>query len=225
MNSFNHYAYGAIGDWMYRVMAGLDTHEDGVGYKHSMIKPHIGGGFTQAGVSLLTYYGTLSSKWNVEKDRILLDIEIPANTTSTVYIPAASADDVTEGGKALSQVSGIRVTGADKDYVTVNLGSGTWHFAAKRIIPDESVDYTEYAGKYKVEGGMVDLIEISLQQGKLILAVYGNTGELYPVQGEKDRFTDASGSVVTFHRDASGKVETVKVDVLGMTYGGLKMKD
>ncbi len=225
MNSFNHYAYGAIGDWMYRVMAGLDTYEDGVGYKHSMIRPHIGGGFTHAGASLATYYGTLSSKWNIEKDRILLDIEIPANTSSTIYIPAASAGDVTEGGKALTQVSGIEVTGAADGYVTVRLGSGTWQFAAKRIIPDETADFTEYAGKYKVEGGMVDLIEISLQQGKLLLSADANTGELYPVKGEKDRFTDASGSVVTFQRDAAGKVETVKVDVLGMTYEGLKMKD
>ena len=44
MNSFNHYAYGAIGDWMYRIMVGIDTYEDGVGYKHSRIKPHVGGG-------------------------------------------------------------------------------------------------------------------------------------------------------------------------------------
>ncbi|HWH62816.1 MAG TPA: family 78 glycoside hydrolase catalytic domain, partial [Ginsengibacter sp.] len=43
MNSFNHYSYGAIGDWMYRSMAGIDTYEDGPGYKHIKIKPHIGG--------------------------------------------------------------------------------------------------------------------------------------------------------------------------------------
>ena len=48
MNSFNHYAYGAIGDWMYRVVAGLDTYEDAPGYKHIKIKPHIGGGLTNA---------------------------------------------------------------------------------------------------------------------------------------------------------------------------------
>ncbi len=57
MNSFNHYSYGAIGDWMYRVMVGLDTYEDGPGYKHIRIMPHPGGGFTKAQASLETNYG------------------------------------------------------------------------------------------------------------------------------------------------------------------------
>ncbi|HEV2832815.1 MAG TPA: family 78 glycoside hydrolase catalytic domain, partial [Hanamia sp.] len=73
MNSFNHYAYGAIGDWMYRKMAGIDTYEDGVGYKHIKIKPVIGGGFTYASASLQTYYGKVSSGWKVAGDSIYLD--------------------------------------------------------------------------------------------------------------------------------------------------------
>jgi alpha-L-rhamnosidase len=222
MNSLNHYSYGAIGDWMYRVMAGLDTYEDGVGYKHSMIKPHIGGGFSNASASLTTYYGKLSSNWKVEKDRILMDIEIPVNTTSTVYIPATGIEDVTEGGKQLTQVPGISVTGSGDGYQIIQLGSGTWHFAAKKEKPEEPGDYSEYLGKYKVEGGMVDIIEVTLQEGKMILSVYSNKGELYPVQGEKDRFTDANGSVVTFQRDSAGKVETIRVEVIGMTYEGKK---
>jgi alpha-L-rhamnosidase len=220
MNSLNHYSYGAIGDWMYRVMAGMDTYEDGAGYKHSMIKPHIGGGFTTASASLITYYGTLSSSWKVEKDRILMDVEIPANTTSTVFIPAAGIEDVTEGGKQLTQVPGITVAGSGDGYQIIKLGSGTWHFAAKKEKQDEPGDYSEYAGKYKVEGGMVDVIEVNLQEGKMILSAYSNKGELYPVLGEKDRFTDANGSVVTFQRDAGGKVESIRVEVIGMTYEG-----
>ena len=57
MNSFNHYSYGAIGDWMYRVAAGLDTYEDGPGYKHIKVMPHLGGGFTSVAADLQTYYG------------------------------------------------------------------------------------------------------------------------------------------------------------------------
>ncbi|HKP32298.1 MAG TPA: family 78 glycoside hydrolase catalytic domain, partial [Chitinophagaceae bacterium] len=52
MNSFNHYAYGAIGDWMYKDVAGIDTYDDGVGYSHIKIQPHIGGGLTHAEASL-----------------------------------------------------------------------------------------------------------------------------------------------------------------------------
>ncbi|HSC40193.1 MAG TPA: family 78 glycoside hydrolase catalytic domain, partial [Chitinophagaceae bacterium] len=94
MNSFNHYAYGAIGDWMYRVMTGLDTYEDGPGYKHIRIQPHIGGGLTKASATLQTYYGKLSSGWKLEDNNLLLDVEIPANASADVYVPAASADAI-----------------------------------------------------------------------------------------------------------------------------------
>src|SRR5690242_15400964 len=79
MNSFNHYAYGAIGDWMYRVVAGIDTYEDEPGYKHSRIYPRPGGGLTEAGARLETGYGELSSHWKKEKDSLMLDVVIPPN--------------------------------------------------------------------------------------------------------------------------------------------------
>ncbi|WP_462253405.1 family 78 glycoside hydrolase catalytic domain [Ferruginibacter sp.] len=128
MNSFNHYAYGAIGDWMYRVMVGLDTYEDGPGYKHIKIQPHIGGGFTHASASLQTYYGTLSSGWKTEAGKIILDVEIPANTTATVYVPAANAEAITENGTALSSLKDITVTGKENDFVILKIGSGKYHF-------------------------------------------------------------------------------------------------
>ena len=54
MNSFNHYAYGAIGDWMYRVMAGIEIDPAAPGYKHILIQPQPGGGFTSASASHVT---------------------------------------------------------------------------------------------------------------------------------------------------------------------------
>jgi alpha-L-rhamnosidase len=221
MNSLNHYAYGAIGDWMYRVMAGLDTYEDGPGYKHSMVKPRIGGGFSSASASLETYYGTLSSKWKVEPDRILFDMVIPPNTTSTIFIPAVNKDDVTEGDKALTLVPGIKVLAVDEGYVVIEVGSGSWHFAAKKLM-DEHADYEDYVGSYKVEGGMSDLIEVSLQQGKFFISINSNKGELFPVQDVKDRFTDANSHAVTFQRDADARVVSIRVEVEGTEIIGKK---
>jgi alpha-L-rhamnosidase len=132
MNSFNHYSYGAIGDWMYRKMVGIDTYEDGVGYKHIKIQPHIGGGFTNAFASLQTYYGTVSNSWKIEGDKISMDVEIPANTTATVYIPASNADDITEGGKKLSSINDMKISGNEGGYVVLNFGSGIYHFVAKK---------------------------------------------------------------------------------------------
>ena len=132
MNSFNHYAYGAIGDWMYRILVGLDTYEDGVGYKHIKIMPHIGGGFTNADASLQTYYGTVSSGWKIENDKLLMDIEIPANATATVYVPAANAGTITESGKAVSTLTDVKVSGTENGYVLLQVGSGKYHFATAK---------------------------------------------------------------------------------------------
>jgi alpha-L-rhamnosidase len=131
MNSFNHYAYGAIGDWMYRKMVGIDTYEDGVGYKHIKIQPHIGGGFTNASASLKTYYGIVSNAWNMRSNETDMDVEIPANTKATVYVPATDANAVTESGKALS-TNNIKVTATEGGYVVMELGSGKYHFAVKK---------------------------------------------------------------------------------------------
>jgi alpha-L-rhamnosidase len=130
MNSYNHYSYGAIGDWMYRVVAGLDTYEDGPGYKHIKIVPHIGGGLTMAAADLQTYYGLLSSHWKIEKGQLLLDVEIPVNTSATVYIPAESTDGVAESGVPLASVKEIQAENPDKGYIAVKLGSGSYHFSA-----------------------------------------------------------------------------------------------
>jgi alpha-L-rhamnosidase len=131
MNSFNHYSYGAIGDWMYRKMVGIDTYDDGVGYWHIKIQPHIGGGFTNASASLKTYYGTVSNTWKVSGNETDMDVEIPANTKATVYVPATDANTVTENGKSLS-ADNIKVTVTENGYVVMELGSGKYHFVVKK---------------------------------------------------------------------------------------------
>ena len=132
MNSFNHYAYGAIGDWMYRVVAGLDTYPEEPGYKHSRIQPHIGGGLSFASASLETYYGRLSSSWRTEGNNTLILLEIPVNTRSTVYLPASGADAITEDGKLLTAIKEIQIKETINGYVQLELGSGVYHFNIKK---------------------------------------------------------------------------------------------
>ena len=131
MNSFNHYAYGAIGDWMYRKMVGLDTYEDGVGYKHIKVQPHIGGGFKNASAALTTNYGVASVAWKVDGTTTTMDIEIPVNTTATVYLPTTDANSVTESGKALPTIPEIKILGPENAYQKIEIGSGKYHFAMK----------------------------------------------------------------------------------------------
>lgn len=85
MNSFNHYAYGAIGDWMYRVVAGINPAE--AGYKRIVIKPVPGGGLTHAAATHECMYGTVSSAWKIADGKVRLEAEIPPNTIAEIFAP------------------------------------------------------------------------------------------------------------------------------------------
>ena len=128
MNSFNHYAYGAIGDWMYRVAAGIDTYESGPGYKKIKIMPHPVGKIDYMNADLQTYYGRISSHWKQLSGQFLLDAEIPVNTTAEIFIPSGSADAVKEGGLPLSDLPGLKVLRQEGGYTVIEAGSGSYHF-------------------------------------------------------------------------------------------------
>lgn len=87
MNSFNHYAYGAIGDWMYRVVAGIEIGEPG--YKHIIIQPHPDKRLAYAKASYESVYGKITSGWEIKGDSTVVNVTIPANTTATIILPGA----------------------------------------------------------------------------------------------------------------------------------------
>jgi alpha-L-rhamnosidase len=114
---------------MYRVMAGIDTDPAAPGYKHVLIRPRPGGGFTRVKAHHDTMHGRVSSAWTLEGGRFTLDVEIPPNTTATVRLPSARLADVTEGGKVLAAGNGIATAGQDGDAVVMDVGSGRYSFA------------------------------------------------------------------------------------------------
>jgi alpha-L-rhamnosidase len=132
MNSFNHYAYGAVGDWMYRAVAGIDTSESAPGYKHLMIAPRPGGDLTSARATLETMYGTVESSWTVSSDRFTLDATVPANTTATIRLPDAWLAHVTENGQPVARVPGVTGMTQDAEVAILEVGSGTYRFAVTR---------------------------------------------------------------------------------------------
>ncbi len=129
MNSFNHYAYGAIGDWMYRVLGGLDTDPTAPGYKKVTIAPQPGGNITQAATKLETMYGLTASEWRIENGVFKLQVTIPANATAAVRLPGAAKAAVTESGKALKDVKEIKDVKANGNDLELNIGSGVYNFA------------------------------------------------------------------------------------------------
>lgn len=95
MNSFNHYAYGAVGEWMYSVIGGIDNIEPG--FKKIRIRPLPGGGLNSARASLESPYGLISTSWNVKGQGFKLEATIPPNTTAVVELPDGKRHEVGSG--------------------------------------------------------------------------------------------------------------------------------
>jgi alpha-L-rhamnosidase len=131
MNSFNHYAYGAIGDWMYRTVAGIQTVESAPGYKRIIIAPQPGEGLSWAEGSLQTLYGKVSSKWTKSEDgAFTLAVTVPANTTAEIRLPGAAAGaKVTESGGTVKEALGVTAVSETEAGVTIHVGSGSYQLA------------------------------------------------------------------------------------------------
>ncbi|WP_419701683.1 family 78 glycoside hydrolase catalytic domain [Mucilaginibacter sp. NFX135] len=127
MNSFNHYAYGAIGDWMYRVITGINTDENSPGFHRIIISPHPGGKLTSAQAELETLYGKVKSAWSIDNGIFTLDVIVPPNTTAEIVLPSVT-DQITENGLDINtekEITGIQKISNDEH---LNIGSGTYHF-------------------------------------------------------------------------------------------------
>jgi len=129
MNSFNHYAYGAIGDWMYRVVAGLEIDPQQPGYEHVLARPQPGGGLTSAEARLATLYGEAASGWALADGKLAVSVTVPPNAHGTVRLPAATVAGVTEGGLAVASAPGVKAAAQEQGDVVVELGSGRYRFA------------------------------------------------------------------------------------------------
>lgn len=131
MNSFNHYAYGAIGNWMYNTVAGLQMDPEFTAYKKIRIKPVIGGNLTYARAEHETMYGKVSSEWKLENNKLTLNVVIPTNTTAEIYVKTDYPGKVTESGKPISASPEIRYVTIDKGFAVYLVGSGTYSFKSE----------------------------------------------------------------------------------------------
>jgi alpha-L-rhamnosidase len=128
MNSLNHYAYGAVGDWLYRTVAGLNDDPAEPGYRHVIVRPRPGPGFNFAKATLMTPYGLASSGWRLENGRMTVTVRVPPNAHGTVVLPGARLESVREGATAVQAAAGVRSARQQGDDVTVEVGSGDYEF-------------------------------------------------------------------------------------------------
>jgi alpha-L-rhamnosidase len=128
MNSFNHYAYGAIGSWLYGVVAGIRPDPEKPGFKKIVVQPRPGGTLTRAAARLDSMYGSILSAWDLQNEVLQLKIEIPPNTDAAVHLPHANIDEVRESGQRLGGHEGIRESSQHKNEVVLEVGSGSYDF-------------------------------------------------------------------------------------------------
>ncbi|MGW5735064.1 MULTISPECIES: alpha-L-rhamnosidase [Streptomyces] len=119
MNSFNHYAYGSVGEWMYANIAGIAPAAPG--FRKITVRPRPGGGVTEAQGTFDARYGPVTTHWKADAEGFRLTLTLPANTTAEVWIPAAKRTQVTHGAtEFLRMEDGCAVFAA---------GSGTHRFS------------------------------------------------------------------------------------------------
>jgi alpha-L-rhamnosidase len=137
MNSFSHYAFGAVMEWAYRDLAGIDTL--GAGYQKILIRPRIpapGSNPDQPPIDAVTahydsIHGRIASAWKRTGGNFILEVTIPANTSGKVVLPAATAERTTESGAALAVGNGIRRITADGSDLALEVGAGSYRFEVR----------------------------------------------------------------------------------------------
>ncbi len=130
MNSFNHYAYGAVGNWLYTTVAGIASASPG--YKNIIIHPHPTEKLSYAKANYHSIHGEIASSWTATKGKLnTLEVVVPANTKATIHIPAQSSESITESGLPLSKVSSVKVTGSENGNILMEVGSGKYLFEVR----------------------------------------------------------------------------------------------
>ncbi|MFF7162265.1 family 78 glycoside hydrolase catalytic domain [Streptomyces sp. NPDC008086] len=128
MNSFNHYSYGAIMEWMYESMAGIAKDPAHPGFRHFFLRPHLdpSGRVTRVAGSHLSPYGEIVSEWHTDGRKLTYRAVVPANSTATLGIPTADPDTVREGRTPLSRVPGVDDLGFADGTASYRLPSGRY---------------------------------------------------------------------------------------------------
>jgi alpha-L-rhamnosidase len=122
--SNNHFMLGHLLEWFYSGLGGIRQENDAVAFKHIKIHPDMVKGVTHAETSYASPYGLISTAWKKEGTGLSLDVEIPANTTATIYIPATAGQQLIEGNKTAPSAQ-LRY---EKGRILIRTGSGKYHF-------------------------------------------------------------------------------------------------
>ncbi|MGV7207531.1 alpha-L-rhamnosidase C-terminal domain-containing protein [Oxalobacteraceae bacterium A2-2] len=128
-SSQNHFMLGQINEWFFHDLAGIQPDSRAPGFKHIVIRPALVAGLDAVEASYDSPHGVIQSAWRRTADRVLLEVEIPPNTTATIILPAATAGAITESGLPLDRAPQVRLDGWRDGMATLAVPSGRYRFA------------------------------------------------------------------------------------------------
>jgi len=130
-DSRNHIMFGDISSWFIEYLAGIRYDAGNVGYKHVVIQPTLAGDLTWAKATRESLYGLIKSEWKRTNDRFILKVVIPPNTTATIHIPVGEGGQITEGGKSIAKVKGVKFLSTSAGTTVFKVGSGEYEFSQR----------------------------------------------------------------------------------------------
>jgi len=128
MNSLCHYAFGSVGEWLYRHVGGIRQDPSAPGFERAIVRPRPLGGLTSAQCAYDSIAGEIASEWTLKAGVFELKVTIPANMTAVVHVPSDAESSVSEGGMPAAQAIGVRSLGREGDAERFAVGAGTYRF-------------------------------------------------------------------------------------------------
>jgi len=130
MNSFAHYSFGSVAQWMFQTIGGIDAAEPG--YARLDLRPRPGGGLTHARTRFDSPHGPVEVAWELVGDTLELAVEVPPNVRADLALPMRG--EVREGGRPLEKAPGVRLVAREADTLTLELGSGRYRFKGEAVV-------------------------------------------------------------------------------------------
>ncbi|MFD5748844.1 family 78 glycoside hydrolase catalytic domain [Streptomyces sp. NPDC127033] len=132
MNSFNHYALGSIGEWLYRGVAGLDQSADSTGYRQLTVRP-APGDLTHASARYESVRGTVTVRWERRGDTLSLRVRVPPGATAEIHVPTTDPRSVRESGEVPVDGAHLTVAGTGPGRAVYRVASGVYRFTAAYV--------------------------------------------------------------------------------------------
>ena len=128
MNSFNHWALGSVGEWIWRDIVGINPVEEHPGFEAFVVRPRPGPEITWAKGQYDSIQGRIVSDWRIDGGRFTLKLQVPPGTTATVYLPSSDLTAITEGGQPADQSPGVGPAKMENGNAVFQVDSGRYLF-------------------------------------------------------------------------------------------------